>query len=439
VNPFLEISAVLVVLGALVFGVKNLQARGGANPETARKLVHMGMGVVCLVFPWIFAEAWPVWILAGLAVAALTALRFAPVLRRVLGGVLYDVNRASFGEAYFPLGVAAVFTLAQGRTLPFVVPVALLTFADAMGALVGKRWGRRKFETLEGQKSVEGSLAVGGVGFLCSAGPLLVSGHNPVAALLIGALMGLFGLILEATSWRGLDNVFLPLAAYAQISVYLGATIGALLARLAVLTSLTMAAMIWRRRHVVDDSARLGAVLAMYFSWVVGGWTWLVAPIVLLVSYVRLMPVKPDEVPRHNLVAVICVSSVGLVWCVAQAFAPDPRWWWLFTLSITAHHAVIAIVRFSQWRSHWPRIGWWAAGAGNAVLAQGIAFWLVDRGHTMTSTGLAAGALCVAVASAGFVLCERNLQMPEDLNARWWKQGISAAIASVAGLLLMNL
>jgi phytol kinase len=308
-----------------------------------------------------------------------------------------------------------------------------------MGALVGKRWGRRKFKTLEGQKSVEGSLAVGAVGFLCSAGPLLLAGHDPLAALLIGALMGLFGLILEAISWRGLDNMFLPLAAYAQINVYLGATAGALLARLAVLTGLTAAAMIWRRKHLVDDSARLGAVLAMYFSWVVGGWTWLVAPFVLLVSYVWLVPVAPDNVPRHNLVAVICVSSVGLVWCVAQAFAPDPRWWWLFTLSLSTHQAVIGIVRFSQGCSRWPRIAWWAAGVGHAVLAQGIAFWIVDRGQTIASAGLAAGAACVAVATAGFVLSERNLQAPEDLNVRWWKQGITAAAASVAGFFVINL
>jgi len=438
VNPLLGIALVLFAFTALTLEVKRLQT-GGIDPELARKLVHMGMGAVCLAFPWLFAGAWPVWILAGLAGTALTALRLVPMLRRELGGVLHDVQRASLGEVYFPFGVAAVFTLAHGHVLRFVVPVALLTFADAAGALVGQRWGRLKYRTLEGQKSVEGSAAVGVVGFLCSTGPLLLARHDPRAAVLIGMVMGLFALILEAISWRGLDNALLPLAAYAQISVFLHASLGELLARLAVLSALTIIGMVWRRGHVADDGARLGAALAMYFFWAVGGWTWLVSPVVLLASYVRLMPLRVHAAPRHNLVAVICVSSAGLVWCVAQAFAPDPDWRWLFTLGLATHQAVIATVRFSQGRSLWRRSAWWAAGVTQAVLAQGLAFWLMDRGRTVTSVGFATGAACLAGATAVFVLCEPELQMPDDLNARWWKQGATAMVASAAALFVMKL
>ena len=160
-TPVAGIASVLLALGVLIPGVKALRARGAIEPETARKLVHLGMGMVCLTLPWIFQEIWPAWVLAGIAVTALVSLRCVTLLRREIGGVLHDVNRASLGEIYFPLGVAVVFTLSFGETLRFVIPVALLTFADAAGALVGKRWGRRKFETLEGEKSVEGSLAVG--------------------------------------------------------------------------------------------------------------------------------------------------------------------------------------------------------------------------------------------------------------------------------------
>ena len=437
-NPFLGIAIILCTLGALMLGVKLLQA-GGIDPELARKLVHMGMGIACLPFPWLFSAPWPVWILAGMAAVALAALRTVPVLRRELGGVLHGVQRASFGEVYFPLGVAAVFTLAHGHAILFVIPVALLTFADAAGALVGKRWGRLKYPTLEGQKSVEGSAAVGVVGCLCSTGPLLVAGHDLRAAILIGMVMGLFGLILEAISWRGADNAFLPLAAFAQISVYLHASIGSLAARLAVLSALTFIAMIWRRGHVVDDGARLGAALAMYFFWAIGGWTWLVAPIVLLASYARLMPVHPHEVPRHDLIAVICVSSAGLVWCVAEAFAPGPHWRWLFTLGIATHQAVIATVRYSQGRPRWTRSGWVAAGVTQAMLTQGLAYWVIDRRHAVTVGGLAAGAVCMACATAVFALCERKLQMPDDLNARWWRQGATAMIASTVALFVINL
>ena len=438
-NPVVGIGIVLVALGGLLPGVKALQKHGRVKAETARKFVHLGMGTVCLSFPWLFSSVWPVWILAGLAGVALGALRWVPLLRREVGGVLHDVNRASFGEIYFPLGVALVFTLSRGDPLLFAIPVALLTFADAAGALVGQRWGRHKFATLEGQKSVEGSLAVGLMGLIGSSGPLLLAGHDWRASLVIGAAIGLFSLMLEAISWHGLDNIFLPLAAFAQVSAYLETPLNSLIVKLAVLLGLTVIALVWRRGQIVDDSARLGATLALYFFWTVGGWTWLVAPLVLLASYVRLMPTVPGGVPRHNLVAIICVSSAGLVWSVAHAFIPHPQWLWFFTVGIATHQALIAVVRFSQGRPQWSRGTWWALGVVQAVGIQGLAFYAVDQGTTVTPTVIAAGAACVALAAAGFVLCEERLQLPQDLNVRWWKQGMAAVAASGAGLLLTRL
>ena len=438
-NPVLGIASVLAALGILIPGVKALRTRGIVQPETSRKLVHLGMGIVCLTLPWIFNELWPVWVLAGLAVLILSSLRCVPLLRRQIGGVLHDVNRASLGEIYFPLGVAVVFTLSGGDRLTFVIPVALLTFADAAGALVGKRWGRHRFTTLEGQKSVEGSLAVGAMGFVCSAGPLLLAHHDWRASLLIGAAIGLFSLMLEAISWHGLDNIFLPLAAYAQITVYLETPLESLALKLVVLIGLTVVALGWRRGQIVDDTARLGAALALYFFWAVGGWTWLVAPLVLLFSYVRLMPKIPGGVPQHNLIAIICVSSAGLVWCVAHAFAPHVQWLGLFTVGITTHQAIIGIVRFSQGRPQWSRGMWWLVGVTQAVGLQALALYAVDRGRTVNGITLLAGAICVATAAAVFVVCERRLEEPEDLNLRWWKQGAAAVLASSVGLLIARL
>src|SRR5436190_24389958 len=102
-NPLVGIAFVLVVLGVLLTGVKRLQRRGFVDAETARKCVHLGMGSVCVSFQWIFHQLWPVWALAALAVTALGLLRCVPWLRREIGGVLHDVNRASFGELYFPV------------------------------------------------------------------------------------------------------------------------------------------------------------------------------------------------------------------------------------------------------------------------------------------------------------------------------------------------
>lgn len=438
-NPVAGITFVLGALGVLIAVVKLLQSRRMVGAETARKMVHIGMGMICLTFPALFAVAWPVWILAGLAVIALGALRFVPCLKCSVGTVLHDVNRQSLGEVYFPIGVAAVFALAKSVPLEFTIPVSLLTFADAAGALVGKRWGRHQYQTLEGQKSIEGSIAVGITAFLCATVPLISAQHDLTASLVIGVLIGIFGMIVEAISWRGLDNIFLPLAALAQISIYLALPLSALLMRVPVLLAISASACCWRRCRVADSCARLGASLALYFFWTVGGWTWLTAPLVLLASYMWLMPAPPHGDPPHNMMAMICISSSGLIWAVAQSISPDQRWLWCFTLGITAHHAVIAAARYSQQMTGWPRMKWWAAGTSQAVLVQGAAFLLIDWMRHISLIEVLAGFSCTAVATACFMVCEENLPMPADLNVRWWKQGVTALVASVAGGAMMYL
>ena len=438
-TPAGGIAFVLVAFGGLMLSVKALQQRGAVQPETARKAVHLGMGTLCLFFPWIFDQVWPVWILAALALLLLAGVRLVPALKQGVGGVLHDVNRASLGELCFPLGVAVVFTLAQGDPLLFVIPVALLTFADAAGAMIGMRWGRHPYVTLEGTKSVEGSIAVGATGMLATVVPLLLAGHTLAASLLMGAAIGLFALNLEAISWHGLDNIFLPLAVYAQINVHLDTSIPVLAANLSVLFVLTAIALIWRRGQIVDDSARLGCALALYFFWTVGGPMWLAAPVILLFSYVRLMPAAPKDMPRHNLVAVLCVSSACLIWAVAEAFAPHPRWLALFTLGTATHQAMIAIVRFSQKHPQWSRLTWWSVGVAQAIVTQGLAYALLTGEEPGVVTTVATGSACVAVAAGVFVLVERQLQSPDNLTLRWWKQGAAAVLASACGLLFFQL
>ena len=50
-TPVAGIAFVLLALGVLIPGVKALRTRGAIEPETARKLVHLGMGMVCLFLP----------------------------------------------------------------------------------------------------------------------------------------------------------------------------------------------------------------------------------------------------------------------------------------------------------------------------------------------------------------------------------------------------
>lgn len=433
------IALVLGALGMLMLGVRALQRGGTTGPELSRKLVHLGMGTICLTFPLLFKEAWPVWLLAGLAVGALAAVRLVPALRYQFGAVLGGVGRASWGELYFPVGVALVFALAGGEPRFFCVPVAILTFADAAGALIGQRWGRTRYEAVESTKSVEGSAAVLLVTWACVTGGLAAFTDLPWPHLWLAGLgLGLFAMLVEAVSWRGLDNLLLPIAAFAQLKVMARLGPADLAARVVVLGTLMFLMLIWRRRSLLDDSARLGAALAAYLFWAVGGWQWLIAPAVLMASYTQLMPTIPGGPPRHNLVAVICIASAGLPWMLAQSLAPEPRWLWLFTLGLATQQAIIAAVRFSQSRPRWRPGQWWLVAVVQAVAVQGVAFVAINGSTFVPPAALLSGAGALAVALALFMVWDPRLSLPDDLNARWWRQGLTAVLAALAGFVAMR-
>jgi phytol kinase len=209
-NAALGIAFVLVALAALFAVAGWLRSNGRIAPEHARKLVHVGLGLVCLTFPWLFHDARPVLGLAALAVAALAAVRLLEPLRVRFGCALHGVARRSYGEFAFVAGVVAAFLLAHGDALAFDVPVAVLTFADSIAALVGTRFGFHRFHTFEGTKSLEGSAAFFLVAVICIAGPLLLTGNPAALPIALGASAILT--LVEASGYAGLDNLLIPVA-----------------------------------------------------------------------------------------------------------------------------------------------------------------------------------------------------------------------------------
>ena len=209
--------------------------------------------------------------LVAVSGALLIAVKTPGPLRTLMGGVVDGVERRSQGDLYFPIAVATLFWLAHrsdpvtGKLL-FCVPVLLLTLGDSAAALVGIRFGRHTFTAGDGTKSVEGSLACFAVAYLCTALPLLAfSRLGHAQALVLAAVVGLSAALIEAVSWGGLDNLFLPLGAYALLQANLpagprGATnLGILITQLAVAVVLTALTALWKRRTALNDHAAPGA------------------------------------------------------------------------------------------------------------------------------------------------------------------------------------
>jgi phytol kinase len=220
-TPGFFMAAILAALGALLLGARALQARGWIAAETARKLVHLGMGVISLFVPWIFTSAWLVWLIALLCGTALAAVRLVPGAAAQFGGALYSVGRFSLGEIYYPLGVALAFTLARGDRAAFCGAVSVLGFADSAGAIVGARWGRRRYTVRGHSKSIEGSGAVFLTSILCATLALIIlGGESWGSASLGGLVIGAAATVIEAIAGMGLDNLLLPVVVVGMMKMW---------------------------------------------------------------------------------------------------------------------------------------------------------------------------------------------------------------------------
>jgi phytol kinase len=375
-NPWLTIGLILSVLVGLMVGLRLYQDYFSPHPELVRKLLHIPMGLITLSFPWLFDETLPVLVLAGIAIVWLLALRLYKPLATRLGSVLGDVGRRSLGEIYFPIAVGLLFLLSQGDPLLFCIPMLILTLADAVAAVIGVRYGQFHYTTTDGHKSAEGSISFFTITFLSVHIPLLLlTDTGRAETLLIGLILALLVMLIEAIAWQGLDNLFIPLGGFILLRLYLEMDAAMLLVRLIVTLILVIFALCWRQRTTLNDSALLGAAFVGYLSWTLGGWRWLLAPAILFLTYPLLIswikqreiPFSPEErqampwIPLesdpkypnahweriHNIYAVLSVAAAGLLWLFLFGAFDRPEFLYPYTLSFAANLAIIGIAGLS--------------------------------------------------------------------------------------------
>jgi phytol kinase len=413
VNDWLAIGLVLAILGGLMLGLRFYQRRYAPHPELVRKLLHVPMGLVTLTFPWLFNSALPVMILAGLAIVSLTLVRSHKRLKQEFGSVLGGVERRSLGEIYFPISVALIFWFSQGNPLLFCIPILILTLADAIAAIIGIRYGQFRYTTTEGYKSAEGSTAFFTLAFLSTHVPLLLLSHTGRAeTLLISLILGLLVMLLEAIAWRGIDNLLIPLGGFILLKTHLGMTISDLSIRLLLTLVLVIFVLCWRKRTTLNDGALLGTVLFAYLSWTVGGWLWLLPPLILFVTYpffiawveprspleqqvMRWLPSQPTAQPRqwervHSVYIVLSVSSAGVLWLLLFSVMRKPEFLYPYTLAFAGNLAIVGVAGLSP-------VNYWRSPHLFSVLGYVFKAWLLIFTPLVIAMGVSSASISVAL------------------------------------------
>ena len=204
ISGFLGLS--LVLLAYL------LRAKKRIDNETARKLVHFAHALVVAGWP-AFIGYWFV------IVGEIIFLGVVVVDREYkLFHQLKEINRKSWGEFFFPLGVIGLALIAP-PTWVFVISLLLLGLADGAAAIIGQHIQSLSYNVFGYKKSLAGSLAFFGVALtiilaVLTAVPTGIDAHHFLLAVLI---VPLITTIVENISPYGSDNLTVPLAVYISL------------------------------------------------------------------------------------------------------------------------------------------------------------------------------------------------------------------------------
>ena len=175
--------------------------------EWTRKLVHIGTGLLTLLFPVVLVSHWQVLFLcASFLLILLASLKFGWLLS------INAIDRFSYGSILFPIIVYMlflVFQMAGKGLIVFYLPILILAICDPVAALVGKRFPLGKYRVLGCGKSLSGSLAFLVSALLVTALTVFALNHVPFGMQLM-LLVPLIATASEALGVKGMDNFTIP-------------------------------------------------------------------------------------------------------------------------------------------------------------------------------------------------------------------------------------
>lgn len=280
-------------------------------------------------------------------------IRYVQLLRESVGSVFHEVDRESWGEVVYPIGVALTFWLADGNAIHFIIPMLILTLADAVAALIGISYGQQHYEGTQGRKSWEGSIAFFVVAFFSVHVPLLLGTETGRAeTLLIAVILGIVLMLVEAVSWRGLDNLFRPLLTVALLQRCESLSPESLTIRLIVLAGLFGFLWLRRGKTTFEHAALIGAGLFGYATWMLGSPVLLLPCLGLFLvhQYINMQP-RVQAQTRLDFWAMVAVASPGMFWLLLPlAELTTPSLAALgFGMVFTSHIVFVGISHFSLW------------------------------------------------------------------------------------------
>lgn len=191
--------------------------------ELARKGYHLMACFSALILVFAF-ENWlsaitTLLVFAGLVYLVLPIANLIPALKK-LSIQRYGKFREVLKQAgFFFITLGLLITIIWGLLgsdykIHIIVGIIVLGLGDAAAALIGKRFGKKKFKLrlFDAKKTLEGSSAMAIAAFIGAFLVLIIFTDTHILLAFFSAIfIALLSAFVEATCTAGLDTIFIPL------------------------------------------------------------------------------------------------------------------------------------------------------------------------------------------------------------------------------------
>ena len=309
------LAASIAALMGMIAAVRRLGQHYGWTAEVQRKSVHVAIGLYALALPLLFDARWPVVVLLLVALGLMLFLRTPASRTAGMGAAIHSVERKSAGDIWLALAIGFVFLHAGNSYILYALPIAVIALSDAAAALTGTSYGRRRFVVEDGLKSWEGVIAFFAVTWILAMVMLLLLTDVPRPnVVVLGVTIAAFGAVVEAVSWRGLDNLFVPICVHFFLAGYLGAAPATLMGLAAIFFATVLAIALLTPRLGLSVHASRAFVIAIFFFIGVGGLYGTVLPLLVIAAHVVARHRRPCRSTHSDLDFIATLCATGLIW-----------------------------------------------------------------------------------------------------------------------------
>ncbi len=209
----------VVYIFAIIAIAEGLRRWRGYDSSFTRKVIHIGVGMLSWLLPFIFNEPW-LFILACFGFMVLNFLDWRYGFLKSMA----SSSRSNLGTVYFPLAAAVVVYIFWDFPPLMVAALMPLTWGDGLAPVIGKLYGRRTYSVHTSTRTLEGSAGFFIAGFLFTWLALWVMPPppdiSPLQAILPALVIMIFTTLIEAVSIWGLDNLTITAMAILVLTIW---------------------------------------------------------------------------------------------------------------------------------------------------------------------------------------------------------------------------